>query len=105
MLSFCVDLFVSVSGQGAKSQLGAILPTRVPSGHCFASIVQATIFQVLFLSSVFHQVIKLFSSESICSINICQSFERHCLGYDSIIRFHCASHDAKSITPFLHVMF
>lgn len=29
-------------GQGANSQLGAIRPTAVPSGHIFASSVHAT---------------------------------------------------------------
>jgi hypothetical protein len=31
-----------VSGQGANSQFGPVLPTALPSGHNFASIVQAT---------------------------------------------------------------
>ncbi len=34
--------FFAFYGQGANSQLGPVLPTYEPSGHIFASIVQAT---------------------------------------------------------------
>ena len=40
---YCADEDALVVGQGAKSQFGPTLPTKLPSGHCFASCVQTPV--------------------------------------------------------------
>jgi hypothetical protein len=38
------ESFPTICGHGANSQFGPVLPTALPSGHSFASSVQAVLF-------------------------------------------------------------